>query len=77
MLSKMSGYVRDMVISAANDIKAGDVKVYPFKGSCAGGACSYCPYGTICMFDIEKGAQINDGSRGNEIFKELKEEDKL
>ena len=77
MFSKMSGYVRDMVISASNNITGGDVRVYPYKADSIGGACSYCPYGTICMFDMEKGAEKNDGSRGKRIYSELKEEENL
>ena len=59
--------VRDIATKAARDIKNGDVRVYPYKTS-KKDSCKFCPFGSVCMYDLCSGAGINDGESGREML---------
>ena len=73
VMDKVYAHIKDITIEAASEIQEGDVKVYPYVSSKTD-SCMYCPYSSVCMYDMEKGAEINSGEKGKEEFARIKEE---
>ncbi len=71
MIKEVLNSIKETASNAAFEIENGDVRVYPYKNK-KKDSCSYCPYSTICMYDICNGAQINNGEQGKEELKEIK-----
>ncbi len=62
--------IKEITTKAAKDIKDGDVRVYPYKTS-KKDSCKFCPYASVCMYDLCKGAKENTGAKGAEIMKSI------
>lgn len=69
--SRLGAHVRELVASAASGIENGDVRVYPYRKSSSESVCDFCPYTSVCMYDMCKGAEINNGSEGKRMSREL------
>ena len=70
-MSAVLSSVQDIATKAAHDIKNGDVKVYPYKSG-KKDACKFCPFETVCMYDMCNGAGINKGEAGKKMLELIK-----
>ncbi|MBP3359385.1 MAG: PD-(D/E)XK nuclease family protein [Clostridia bacterium] len=69
--SRLGAQVRELASSAAAGIENGDVRVYPYSKNANECVCNFCPYTSVCMYDMCKGAEVNNGSEGKKLSREL------